>query len=285
MIRLGEPKHAYEYVLDQCIAGVTGNNALRLKLTATKPDILERGEDYLARCESGQLYSIAPTVLDVDDPIVVMTMTKSEFIGLYSTYFVNKNKPARKIYTDLLLAARELCPFCGGIGRPRNLDHFLPKSRFPQFSVFPKNLVPSCRDCNMEGKSEDFATTQERQLIHPHADDLKYFSDQWIFAQFNGNPADPSVNLEYFVQPPGNWDAIAVSRARNHFSSFDLSTRYAVKAAQHRPTVLRQMVMLQREGLSSDAIRRCLLRPGVEEASFPNHWQRGLYQALSISLP
>ncbi|MBD8524348.1 HNH endonuclease [Pseudomarimonas arenosa] len=285
MIRLAEPKHAYEHVLDQCIAGVTGNTALRLKLTAAKPDLLALGNDYINRCESGQLHSIAPTALDVDDPDVVLTMKKSELTRVYATYFVGKDKPARKIYTDLLVAAREICPFCGGIGRPRNLDHFLPKSRFPQFSVFPKNLVPSCRDCNMEGKSEEFSTTQERQLIHPHADDLKYFRDQWIFARFNGNPEDPRVNLEYFVQPPDSWDDIAVSRARNHFSSFDLSTRYAIRAAQQRTTVLRQMVMLQQEGLSSDAIRRCLLIPGIKEAIFPNHWQRGLYQALSNSLP
>jgi hypothetical protein len=82
-------------------------------------------------------------------------------------YFVPEEKPARTIYDSLLNSAKEKCPFCGGIGTPRNLDHFLPKAHFPQFSVLPRNLIPACRDCNMDGKGHAFATNAEDQIILP----------------------------------------------------------------------------------------------------------------------
>lgn len=43
------------------------------------------------------------------------------------------------------------CPFCG-ISELSTLDHYLPKELYPEFSVFPKNLVPSCAVCNTRKK-------------------------------------------------------------------------------------------------------------------------------------
>lgn len=39
------------------------------------------------------------------------------------------------------------CPYCGNPSIPDTLDHFLPKDDWPEFAIFPSNLVPQCRDC------------------------------------------------------------------------------------------------------------------------------------------
>ncbi|WP_417436817.1 HNH endonuclease [Idiomarina abyssalis] len=39
------------------------------------------------------------------------------------------------------------CPFCGMPLRPLTLDHFIPKSKWPEYSILPNNLVPQCRGC------------------------------------------------------------------------------------------------------------------------------------------
>ncbi|WP_116893603.1 HNH endonuclease [Pseudomonas syringae] len=39
------------------------------------------------------------------------------------------------------------CPYCGFPRAPETLDHFLPKERWPEYSIFSDNLVPQCRDC------------------------------------------------------------------------------------------------------------------------------------------
>lgn len=41
----------------------------------------------------------------------------------------------------------EHCPFCGNPFDPDTLDHFLPKDKWPEFSIYPNNLAPQCGGC------------------------------------------------------------------------------------------------------------------------------------------
>lgn len=285
MMRLSEPQYNFEQTIDECSAGITGNAALRKKVESSKPALVTVEAEYLLAASMGDLYTIHPINTDKHtDPIIVSDLRKSELIKIYDQYFVAEKKPARKIYDALLNSANEKCPFCGGIGTPRNLDHFLPKAHFPQFSVLPRNLVPSCRDCNMDGKAHAFATNAEDQIIQPYGDKDQFFQEQWIFANYHaGNDGEPG-EFEYFASPPKEWLEIDKQRVRKHFADFDLARRYATKAAETLGTVLQQIKLLQKAGLDSDAIKDSLLQPGVDTAQFANHWQRGMYQALMYVL-
>ncbi|MCI5221583.1 MAG: HNH endonuclease [Candidatus Electrothrix sp. AR4] len=280
MMRLNEPLYSFEQTIDECVTGITGNTALRNKLTSSKDDLTEAEAQYLAAAGTGELHIIPPISTDHDsDPLVINTLLKSELVKIYEQYFVDKKKPARKIYDALLNAAEEKCPFCGGIGTPRTLDHFLPKSHFPQFSVLPLNLVPSCRDCNMDDKGHAFATNAEDQIIHPYADNDRFFLAQWIFAIYhvgiNGNAGE----FQYYVSSPEEWSAVDKQRALKHFEDFNLAKRYATKAAGRLGTILQQLKHMKQKGVD-DEIRCGHLRIGADAAPFANHWQKGMYQAL-----
>ena len=285
MMRLSEPQYSFEQTLDECVMGITGNAALREKLTSSKPDLTAAEDGYLNAVGTGELYTIPPINTDVDkDPVVINTLKKSELVKIYDQYFVAEDKPARKIYDALLNSAKEKCPFCGGIGTPRNLDHFLPKAHFPQFSVLPRNLVPSCRDCNMDGKGHDFATNAEDQIIQPYADKDRFFIEQWIFATYHaGNNGEPG-EFEYYTSPPEGWSEVDKLRVRKHFKDFDLAKRYATKAAEMLGTVLNQIKTMEQAGLENGVIQSTLLQPGVDAAPFVNHWQKGMYHALLLAL-
>lgn len=80
------------------------------------------------------------------------------------------------------------CPVCGEPGRPRTLDHCLPKTVFPEFSVNVLNLVPACDWCQGE-KSVDYKTLDgSRSFIHPYFDDVN-------------RPLFSIVFLEPFITP------------------------------------------------------------------------------------
>lgn len=285
MIRQSEPQYTFEQTLDECVIGITGNAALRKKLASSKPDLTAVETQYLAAAGTGELHSILPiNTHGDDDPVVINTLKKSELVKIYDQYFVPEQKPARKIYDALLNAAKEKCPFCGGIGTPRNLDHFLPKAHFPQFSVLPRNLVPACRDCNIDGKAHSFATNAEDQIIQPYADNDRFFLEQWIFAAYHaGNDGEPG-EFEYHISPPEDWTEVDKLRVRKHFEDFNLAKRYATKAAEHLGIVLQQIKNLKRRGLDSEDVQRDLLQPVVDYAPFVNHWKKGMYQALMHTL-
>lgn len=285
MMRLSEPEYSFESTLDECISGITGNAALRQKLMSSKPGLTTVEAQYLDAASTGELHTIPPLNTDGDsDPIVINSLKKSELVKIYDQYFVSRKKPARKIYDALLNAAKEKCPFCGGIGTPRTLDHFLPKAHYPQFSVQPYNLVPACRDCNTDDKSHTFATNSEDQVLQPYVDKNNFFADQCIYAIYHTCTDDEPGDFEYFVNPPDDWDEVDKKRVRNHFKDFDLARRYSTKAAELLGTVLNQIENLYQAGLDDETIDSVLLQPGIDSAPFVNHWQKGMYQALTHTL-
>jgi hypothetical protein len=130
-------------VFQTCIYSIP-NETLRNNLEQITRDIVDASEDYRQKAEVEQLYSIPANNCE-DDNIVLGVVTKKELKSVYSVYMVDR-KAGRLIY-DQLLSNTPLgrCPFCG-IGQASTLDHYLPKAKFPQLSVTPLNLVPSCKD-------------------------------------------------------------------------------------------------------------------------------------------
>lgn len=281
MMRLNSPELDFRSTLDECIKGIVGKNDLLIRMTAFKDDIALMGDEYLNAGSLGLLYKLqALKKTKGEDPVVVGTILKSELVKLYDYYFLNEEKPSRATYDKLLNSAREQCPFCGGIGTPRNLDHFLPKAHFPQFSILPQNLVPSCRDCNMDGKAHDFTEEAADQIIQPYIDNNRFFLSQWVFAKCLCDAKGGVNSFKYYVEAPGEWDEVSKKRVKKHFEEFDLEKRYSVKAAQHLGMVSGQILALKDAGISNDRICEVLLEPGVTQVPFLNHWQRGMYQAL-----
>ncbi|PHI39161.1 hypothetical protein CBQ28_01170 [Pseudoalteromonas sp. GCY] len=74
------------------------------------------------------------------------------------------------------------CPFCGRPGKPRVLDHFIPKSLWPEFSIFPNNLVNQCNSCSSKKWNHFYCDTDKRaKFIHP------YYSSLLTQVNFNFN--------------------------------------------------------------------------------------------------
>lgn len=63
------------------------------------------------------------------------------------------------------------CPVCGSSGG-RSLDHALPRSEFPEFSIVRENLVPACTICNSDEKGREYrGSVPNERLLHPYYDD------------------------------------------------------------------------------------------------------------------
>lgn len=285
MLRLCQPIYTYEQTLESCRQGITGNDNLLEIFNNAGHLLLESSRGYLAAAATGTLYTILPTVHERgDDPVVLEQFRKSQLLILYSTYFVKQEKPARVIYDALMSAANDKCPFCGGLGRPRNLDHYLPKAHYPQFSVLPVNLVPSCRDCNMDGKGEDYATNESEQVLQPYLDHDCFFNEQWIYARYITNTIyEPGV-IEYFVQPPEHWSDAQKRRVEKHFVDFSLGLRYSKEAGVRLITYLAQIQTLQQLPLDLAVAKSIILQPAINTARFINHWERVMCLALMNDL-
>lgn len=283
MMRLSAPAYSMAAILDSCVEGITGNAPLKASFQVQTPWIVALEAQYRNTVQNAGLATIAP-LAGAGDPVVVGTLTKSDFRSLYDYYLLDKAKSARKIYDHILNAAEGKCPYCGGLGSPRNLDHHLPVAHFPQFSVLPFNLVPSCRDCNMDGKPAGYATVQSDQIIQPYLDHDRFFDEQWISGRFVPAHGMEPNRVDYVADPPATWNATDRSRAKRHFEEFALAGKYATQAAVLLGATLAQVRALRAIGFKDTDIIRTILTPGEDSAPFVNHWFTGMYQALRLSV-
>ncbi len=274
MFKLHQSAYTSDTAIDLCCQGI-GDKKFLKKIQDNRHYLEDAAIEYNGLACSEKLHTLTPIPKQIDvDPVILGDLTKSELIKLYDNYFSAQNKPkARAIYDSLITAAKEKCPYCGGVGRPRNLDHYLPKAEYPKFSVHLDNLVPSCRDCNMESKGNYYASSLSEQILHPYLDSDRYFCEQWLFARHvPGKDLEPGV-IEYFVQAPEHWDQSHKLRVQYHFTAFDLSKRFSIEAAVRLPVYTDNITTLS-QIIDFDQAKECILRSAIERASFANEWER-----------
>ncbi|EJB8411835.1 HNH endonuclease [Acinetobacter baumannii] len=281
MKKLDKPNYDFDGVLDLCVNNILrGNQDLKDVIQNDKNDILLDGKCYERDANNGQLYSYQE-LKRCHNSVPISLITKDHYIHLYETYFVPETKiETRKIYDAILNAAKEECPFCGGLGVPKNLDHFLPKTKFPQFSVFPINLIPACLDCNLDSKKVSYATSEDEQTIHPYLDKSNFFNEQWITADYIVDADNHPGRFNYYVKAPEHWNNVDKIRAQNYFEDFKLASRYAKQATSSLKPKLR---FIQREidkGVSIQEIIRDVIQPDIDEAPFVNYWEVGMCDGL-----
>lgn len=272
MRRIARPGFDSMDVFSTCVNGISDND-LRTRFSAITEDVRVGAELYEERARSCQLYRLEP--FGGRDPgIAAGNVSKGEFRALYSEQMVKGD--VRSVYEAILASAPgKLCPQCG-FGHVKNLDHYLPKAKFPLFAVLPGNLVPSCRDCNMD-KLASSARTAEAQTIHPYYDGAHFFDDQWLFARIE-ETTPPTV--VFFTCPPDEWDVISRARAQAHFTGFDLSDRLSVQVS----TELAALSSYLRVLTDMDARRQHLHDKAQSYAALHvNSWQTALTQALAAS--
>lgn len=288
MKKLNYPLYDFEDVLNVCADGM---KQIKEKTTFQSiiPNFVNLGLEYEQLTQNGELYNFPRIEEITNETVVVPPLTKSKLVNLYLNNLRNKEKPARTIYELLLASANEKCPFCGDIGRPRNLDHFLPLTYYPQFSVMPLNLIPACRDCNMGEKGDGFAVHAADQILHPYLDKDIFYEQQWVHARYI-NDADADGAMEYYVQPPARWREVDKERVNKHFNDFDLARRYGIEAGKHLSELIDQRnsfykVMRGKIPLdeTAQALVQVLFTPIIEGETFANHWKKVMYVALSMS--
>ncbi|OUS73090.1 hypothetical protein B5G52_05110 [Pseudoalteromonas sp. A601] len=280
MIKLDLKKIDMEYTFNACADGITDKKEQK-RYNQSLPELINLADEYVDLGEQGLLYKIPALSKENSDKPVVGSIHSDELKELYNYYMV-KRPVGRKAYDKIMATAQERCPFCGGIGNPRNLDHYLPKKHFPLFSITPHNLIPSCRDCNMDGKGTRYAKQLEKQIIHPYLDNFIFFNSQWVFAEYKeGQPGE----INYYVSAPEQWGEHDKSRVEEHFRAFELARIYGRVASSHLGELLPQLNSMSEQFPDEpELIARILLKPVIESIEFKNHWKRVMYQAIIKNL-
>lgn len=283
MKRLDPPICSASDLFDLCVEEVN-DPILSGRLVAEKHKVLAKYEEYEAHSGTQTWCMLERARHGDGDQVIIGSLTKDELMALYSKYMVKPKGNARREYDKIKLIARDECPYCGGCGEMvaddgiGSLDHFLPKSRFPAFSVLPANLVPACDVCN-KGMGSSFPTDDFDQPLHPYYDAAHFFDEKWTTAEVvEQNP--PVVNFD--VKPPDAWSERDKKRVLKHFENCKLRGRYRSKVNSRISSIIDQRKNAHRY-LTVDQFRDGL-RDVADNPDLPiNGWERTLHHALAES--
>jgi hypothetical protein len=283
MKQLKAPSFSASDLFDDCVQEIS-NAALKARLVAQKPGIVYEYASYDAHSKTQTWSSLPRARHGRENANIVGDLTKAELVDLYKTCMVKSKGPARKKYDQLKLAALDECPYCGGCGELiasegiGTLDHFLPKARYPAFSVLPINLIPACATCNT-GMGSNFPTNPNLQPLHPYCDAAHFFDEKWTsLAVSEENP----VVVSFGVALPDHWNDKDGQRVLQHFEDCKLRSRYRKKAAPDLSSIIDQRKTAFRNH-TPDAFRAGLMSV-ASNADLPiNGWKRTLHQGLAES--
>jgi hypothetical protein len=267
--------HSALAVHDACVSSASDATYLA-RLASMHHTVAPTAVDYSNRAANGDLYLIAPRKIPLNSP-AIGSATRKDLKDLYERFMVGTGTAGRTHYDEILLSAPfERCPYCG-VGRATTLDHYLPKSRYPQFSVTPDNLVPACKDCQGK-KGRHVAASGAAQTLHPYFDDAKFFTTRWLFGAINRTSP---VAVTFHADPPLTWNAVERQRVVSHFDAHNLGERFALEAATEL-AVLKDVLSDYRATGNVTALTAELARWARAHGALSiNSWQSALYHALS----
>jgi len=275
MRKLATPQFDALETFDRCVEDIDDLN-LQASYSGSRANIGHANDAFDAAGETAAWSNLPRVPRGNPGVIVAGTLTKKNLMDLYSTNMVGTTGRSRDIYDEILTAAGGFCPFCGGLGHVRSLDHYLPKANFPAYSVHPNNLVPCCRDCNT-GKNASFGRYPHQQTLHPYLDHDRFFSERWITAL--AYPGE-SILVQYSCTPPITWSVNDKHRAQSHFEGYDLALRFSVQAGSEVAKVVSTRASSLRT-LSPDSFRNFLLDGANSQNLVLNGWHRTMYSALA----
>tara|TARA_B100000700_G_C15061672_1_gene866346 strand:+ start:1121 stop:1978 length:858 start_codon:yes stop_codon:yes gene_type:complete len=196
-------------------------------------------------------------------------LRKKSLIGLYKPE--NDKLPFEQLEAMRKHNGLVVCPSCGEPGRPRTLDHYLPKKVFPELSVMLLNLTPMCDWCQGEKLTDYITEDGRRRYIHPYFDDV----DRPLFSiSFTPPFVTPSIDISVDEELPEELRVLV----KLHLEGIDFLNRFKEYFRTRYISVLRRARASQQDGKSLRSLLRLFLE--VEEEKSINSWDAVMYRSI-----
>ena len=207
------PKQYDEAEFEKLIFTQTGGIKSHLKLTDNNvTDIKSKFTDYESNKNKLENVSFS-----------IYVKTSDEYKSLFELYD-SVSQDTKKIKDEIKKISEVKCPYCG-ISEPSHLDHYLPRAKFPEFSIFTPNLIHVCSICNSTYKSDDVITlTGERKFFNPYFDDF-IETTQFLKCEIELH-GSMYPSFKFYIEDLSATMPYEYSVMKNHFEAMHLQTRY-----------------------------------------------------------
>lgn len=262
------PSSDVRSVYPDCVADIS-DPLERALFDAREQDVYGKSDAFTAALTAGASHALDPSQFETS-PLTAASMAK-----FYRLHLVGARSPQARSHYDRIRSASQFCYACGH-EIAEEVDHYLPKHRFPALVVTPENLTPICIRCN-RAKGVTYGKTPSEAFIHPYVDDFE--SVVWLHATLQITP-EPHLT---FSASHSNWDVVTTDRAKNHMRRFNLSHFYGIQAnraaRQARGSLDRHFSAGRDRAVRAEAV----LRASSSRDDRLNSWEAAAWTAFAES--
>lgn len=108
------------------------------------------------------------------------------------------------------------------IGEVNSFDHFIPKNEFVEFVVNPKNLFPSCTNCNSI-KGSTWRNRTKRVFLNLYLDKLP--EEQYLFVRFN-TVTNGRIDFSFYLDNRTGISPVLFEMIEHHYHNLNLFQRF-----------------------------------------------------------
>ena len=260
VVRLKEPNgNETNFVDDVVEERRNGSNATYFRNISTAWK--ERVEEYINN--KGNPENIGQTIISPVD--------KKKFINLYNSS--DNDSAHKKIICALRNRILQLCPSCGEDGTPNTLDHYLPKTSYPEFAILSKNLFPMCDICQGGKGTKTLDSDGNRLFLHPYYDE---FLGSQIIALVISEPFSSPMN--FGLHSHADLDIEASALVERHIAELQLNKRFSHYFRDQYIRLLKLVAMMSDDGGNIDDYLR-MFKYNAELKSV-NSWEHIFYESV-----
>lgn len=196
----------------------------------------------------------------------------AKFVNLYDS--PQEGHAQHGILAGLRERSLQYCPSCGEAGAPNTLDHYLPKTDFPHFSITPANLTPMCDRCQGVKLANTVDDEGQRIYLHPYFDD---FLVERVLDLVIVPPYWAPIDFSLF--PNLELDGPHVALVQRHINGLKLEERYG---HYFRDQYMRLLHLVSNMRLTEQDVRTTIgAFVTMEQRHPPNTWANIFWKAVS----
>lgn len=187
-------------------------------------------------------------------PLVISASEEVDFLSLYSYKNSKLTAFRRAISTDSTSTYQPTCQYCT-INSVNSLDHFAPKDLFPEFSVHPNNLIPSCTECNSK-KLVRWINNNQHIFLNLYIDTLPNI--QYLFVELDIISLS-NINVKFKIDNLNNISLPLYTIITSHYRELDLFQRFKDKSSDVIIELTNSIQASLSNGLSITDIKKTII--------------------------
>jgi len=166
------------------------------------------------------------------------------------------------------------CPYCL-VREPNTWDHYMPISKYPEYSVYSPNLIWVCGICN-NTKSDRFVEG-EKEVIHTYFDKLP--DEALLKCDIVVDHSNVPI-MTFHVPNPHNINVI--DSLRKHFVALSLADLYIRESTPYISVLLKEIALRYPNGLTDKQFKKELgyKYDSISEGFGNNHWQIAVLKGM-----